>query len=792
DTAVVDVTADGEIMAVGIGTAMVTATDASGGDASAGMRVSVAELAANTVLLASDWLISEPVLTQSTPDGELLGGRLELSLSSAAPSLATGDRVVADDWSVFGRVVAVDSSGATPRITVETTRLEGFFDYLDFRSVASLADMTLVDENATAAVASSSTGNGVTKRLPGADRLAPANLTIGVNDKFTCKATTSTNFSGVASDIDPSVDILLLDTDYQQTVDAGSFTYGHLLVNADLRVHLDGKIDWNPDLTLKITCTAPIQPVPTYQHGPLVIAVPVGLGFELDVTGNTTIATVQSQGFVDVTTTFGIRYTQQDGFSAVAEGSSNSDNIDVSVNFTELSDIDSNTARPNLDIYGFAKPRYGLGFTPQLALYVQPEEVRIGNTLGVVAAGTNPQLQQNFASGFDYDVYGKRIVEDPFFFLNSSLPLMFIAIELQVLQALTPLDFSQLLSWTLSIDVDENPRPDMAESPSQATQDETTALRVRALNANFLAAHVVDRVEVYRVTGSGLSTSSSYLTGANASPGQTVFALNWTPGQDDADAGTVRLVPVLYSSLLPGIPIVGSEHLVDITPTVSVPAVTTSSRVISYAFAGINGPGGRLDDTLPVQTDVEGVTAEDSYDTSAGTGRTTTRSTASGAFVTYRQASTAPSGITNEAISRIDVDLANLQPNQAVVATINIGAFQPSVNPNLYANGTVIDVDLDFDVEVNDAEVEQVSFTSTYEVKLANSRPDGQWHTNSGNTVFDGQALSITLPPVQPPADGTMELNLDIEMETAFFGAQPGSVSQGSWNVTFSYEIVDI
>jgi len=572
DPDVVSVSSDGLVTSEGFGTGVVVAevpAEAHGGATVVAkkVRVTTAELAPGTAIVTPDQLLSDVEVVSAPAAGELFGAVLRVLVDSEATGLDVGNKVIASDWGFMGTVLDAEPSAGGTLLTAETSRLEGAFTNLDLNYRFTLEDFDFGDPGAPEAATA-----GVTPK-------SAAEIQV-VTGLFQCDTEAAIGLTGVTTDIVPEVQIENPEYSHSEIVSAGLTIGASDEYEIAMRVNLSGVIGWTPDLSGSISCqftaVAPVVGV-----GPLIVALPIGFGFDIDVGASTTPVTAVLEGYADVTMRFGIEYSLTNGFEGIRETEIDTDNFDVQYEFADLTNSDADRANLGVELYAFIKPLGGVGIGAQAGVLQTLEDNRVGVKAAADLAGRYPQVRDdNYAAKVDMSVFGRHTAKDPLLTLRPNIAFLFPTLALDALDALGIIDLEELASWELQAPVATTPRGILVASDLETQEGAEVTLALDLEQTQAFGSYQPTRVDIVRVEGEGPSATTTAFKTAVAEPGQTHFEWIWEPSSEDADEGIVRLAAFVHSALVPGIPLQADEVVLEIL---------VDSNSCDEAYSGVPG-----------------------------------------------------------------------------------------------------------------------------------------------------------------------------------------------------------
>ncbi|MEO0576482.1 MAG: hypothetical protein AAF004_13545 [Pseudomonadota bacterium] len=563
---VVSVDSMGNVTALGIGSAAITVTiDAAettlGVDLTERIDVTVVTLQPNVVMLKVSDLTAPTTVERALTDGNVVA-RLTLT-TNAMPDATVGDAVLLYDLSVIGEVTEVISVADNTIIDVTTRGISTVVSDAMIDVTATLDDLVFpasfvvpVEQRADTLKANVRAPNERlgTVAAPSIntllDNMFDGEFGITLGGGFKCSSSIEDAELTLTSNLNPDLNYRDISVNYTEGVTGGVFESAKITLDLDADITFDGYIDWTTELQGKVTCKL-LLAAPFYQAGPVVISLPIGVEFSIDVTASSIDGRANVSGTMPYRVSLVAGYDTDGGvpyLDVPVDVVVDTDDLVVSYEIPDAGDPNTLRSQLKTTFAGFIAPRAGAGIGASIGIYKVLDHLKGGleGTLDIATAERQAS-EPGFKSTLKLEAFGKRKPEDPLFMfaappLNAFLPVLF------VIQ--TVVDFEALLTFERRLALSQTPSGVTQISEQDAFVGTPVDFSLTLADPTFRSLYQIERVVVYRVEGTGLSTSLSEYTRIAADSGQTQFDWRWTPEANDA--GIVRFVPFVTSSIVPG------------------------------------------------------------------------------------------------------------------------------------------------------------------------------------------------------------------------------------------------
>ncbi|MEM9171661.1 MAG: Ig-like domain-containing protein [Pseudomonadota bacterium] len=612
--AAVSVDTLGNVTALAIGTAVISAS-IGGGDTVSGMplqvsvNVSAVAVRATTRTASADELLAPIEIMSTTANA---GYVATVVLPDFGQAFAVGEGLIMTDYSVVGTIESAALADGQWTLSVASADIGSLL--LDAELLFSASQDTV--EFLTAAPTPVGKLDAPAQNLPDSalfsSRAALQSTTISglledilpgfvtsIDQSFKCSTDTGADATAINPQLSPSIDINDVDLSLRRIIRNGGTEEVSIAIDTDFDVTFDGYIEWTPTLTASITCKRILR-VPFRQLGPVVIMLPLGIGFTLELQGQGVGGRVSVQGTMPASVSFtGSAILDAAGevtLDAPLDIQLNTDDVDVSVTVPD-SPSDALSAKVDAKVFGFALPRVGLGVGANFGLYSLLDHWRLGLSASLDVANETRQVRdETFKADAMLSVYGKREVPEtnPLF---RQVPFVNILWVTDALGLYSAADLAELMSFEVDTVVSESPTGVTQRSILEPVLGDTIEFALTLSPENFLGAYQIDEVVVYRVIGEGLSASLVEFTRIVATDGQTLFEWNWQPTEQET--GIAKWAIFATSRAFGGLVFqVDDVFEVNVIDDSAAPPVET--RIRTRASVGVRGrvtlTGTRLED----------------------------------------------------------------------------------------------------------------------------------------------------------------------------------------------------
>lgn len=551
DSLVVTADRSGGVTAMGIGSAVLTATLLAadhGGDDDLTVRVSVsvADMAGGVVVVPAETVVSALDLISDPATDPLDGLVTTFVIDPEGPTVSPGDKLIVDDWSVFGDVTSVDPVAEGTRITLERGLLDGFFVNAVIEETFEFEDFSWVG------------GDVPPRRSANTAVAGNQGLKVPAENESVAESTGKDILSGDCSFDNPQMasefDVnLQVDAQFEDLRLVPSLEYvaevlvgGSIALEMDVRVPMSGFIEFSETYSATGKCELVLY---TAEIGTKFakVQIPIAIGASHTVSANSTEGRFNVTGYMDTTVRFGLRYTVSELLTSIKEGEIDTENLSVDFQYPDLTSDGDLRGSMVSELYAQVKAVAVLGFG-LFSIDRDIDSFRYGARINVdVATPTRQARDDSYQAEVFLSAFIKRDFEDPLFAARA-MALFFPAISiLDALDSLSIIDLTELLSFDLDFKISETPKGLMVASTLEATEGEEVTFALDLDPTTFLGVYHVGDVRIYRVTGDGLDTVLTPFATLVTTPGQTHFEWTWTPDASDAEAGLVRFVPFVSS-----------------------------------------------------------------------------------------------------------------------------------------------------------------------------------------------------------------------------------------------------
>ena len=546
DPSAVSVDAQGRVTALtDLGSAVITAHSRNAWPGE--VPVTVALPLSHVTVVQPGQLLEGPEPWAPPPEGSLAGEQTRLVIPSSFPALEIGDGLVVTDWSAFGEVVAVSEQSGGVEVIVAATPLSELLESyeLDFQMRVAAAP----DEPAETDEKILSTG-----------------VPVG---PFTCKLKElGDTLPDLDTTLDPDPDYSALRFVYTAQVTDSIGPAGELiLVDGPVTVPLNGVIDIATTPEVSFSCRLKIAE-PKIPVKPFVIKLPLQVGYDVTSAIDADLLRIHVSGEVVIQIKYGIRYTIEQGLEKISEFEIDPSGLDIAFEPVNPSPDGRETLSVSQYFAVSSKATLGQGF---FSVSISFAEAQAGTRANIDVSSLGRQIRDpayaSYGELLGYARYGPKAggIAMLKLIMNGMLN-----VPLTLLETFTDIDVQDLLTLKLDAPLDRTPTGVLGASPLNAAVGEDVTLGIDLQNATALTFYQVEKIEVYRLEGTGEETTAELFHTIMPTPGQTQFEWTWTPSADD-DGKLVRLLPFVYSKLLPDVPL----KLDEVETTVSVGRLLT-------------------------------------------------------------------------------------------------------------------------------------------------------------------------------------------------------------------------
>lgn len=570
DETVVSVDTMGNVTALGLGNAKVLATvaavDATGGeDLVESVDVTVAELKSNARYIPIE-SVRELVVDRITDDNGFVA---RFRIDGAAIPIAVDDWVVSDDWQVLGAVISVQQDGSDLIVEYRDGQMIEVIENGSIRISATIDDFEFPPEVVVPVqtkaglqkpggpIASQSIESEVGGYNTLLNVLFPGEFTTSISQGIKCKVNNrGSRLFNIVTDLNPTARFDSINYQVEQDAVLGFAGSGRVSVNASFVVSFDGRIDWDGQLRGTVTCKDTLL-VPATQEGPLVLSMPVGIGFSFTAELDDLSGSALVNGEMPVNLSVGLGYDIENGEFAFLDApiqlEADSSELDIRIDVPAVQDLDSASGELKLEAFAFAVLRAGAGLGTSFGIYKKFDSLKMGVRETFDLASIERQARDaSFSAKAEFEVFLKRDLADArVFFLAPPMSIVYPAIV--IAEALGLINLETLLDYDFAINLATTPRGVTSAASDSAIVGEPMDFSITLDPTRWLGSYQIDELIVYRVDGEGQFSILTEVARVEAESGQTEFMWSWTPEQQDV--GSVQFVTFISSLVLLGQPI---------------------------------------------------------------------------------------------------------------------------------------------------------------------------------------------------------------------------------------------
>ncbi|MEL7297781.1 MAG: Ig-like domain-containing protein [Pseudomonadota bacterium] len=605
---VVSVDSLGNLTALAIGSASITATVASG-DTVTGeplelrVDVTVADVKSDVVVIDKSALQADALILDYREDATFTS-RIQVS---GIDAIAMGDGIILSDMSLAGRVTAVSETDGIQTLDVSAGMIGPLLENGRI-SVTMTQDDLIEPESFVVPVATPATSTKTGAEVVGSQsetdaRGIPTEITnfegllttlfdsqfsTSISQEFSCKADVGSNPAGINTNLETELEYRDVNITFEEGAESGLLESGSVAINVEFDVMFDGYIDWTPTLNAKLSCKK-ILKAPFWQRSLLVVSIPMGVGFTLEGDLSLFGGRANIDGTMPVTISMQVGYDDLDIGDVTLEApldiEVNTDDLNITYELVDDGNNDFAARTVKLDVEGFIAPRAGIGIGITAGIYKLMDHLQGGVRASLDSASAEFQARDDsYKADAKIDAYVKRTIEYPYQNFAAP-PMLFVLPTIILLQQADILDVFELLNFDKTLaDIANSPTGVTTLAPLEPVAGDPVSFSLTLNPANFLGVYQIDEVIVYQVNGSGPSTTIEEFIRFTADDGQTIFEWDWLPVE--ADVGTVSWTAFATSRLFEGT-VFQVDDVFDVNVTSDVPTPETINE--ARARVSVNG-----------------------------------------------------------------------------------------------------------------------------------------------------------------------------------------------------------